>query len=128
MIEFNKDSIFNLKPIDPNSVRKDVRGLLIQGEDIIMAFKTIRDQLIFTNRRIIAVDVQGITGMKRTFATLPYSRIQFFTVETPGFAEIFSDTELYLMFSNGFTSKFEIRGSCDIGAICRAISAYVLAK
>ena len=57
MINFNKDSFWNLHPIDKESVREDVKGLLIEGEEIMQAFKTIRDQVIFTTKRIIAVDV-----------------------------------------------------------------------
>ena len=45
MINFNKDSVFNLKPIEINEVRNEVHGLLINGEEILCAFKTIRDQL-----------------------------------------------------------------------------------
>ena len=103
-----------------------VFGLLIEGEEIVAAFRTIRDQLVFTNKRIISIDVQGLTGLKKSFAIMPYSRVQFFTIQTPGFAELVSDSELYLMFSNGFTAKFEFRGSVDIGALGRTISTYVL--
>ena len=126
MINFNEDSVWNLKPIDASSVKKQVYGLLIDGEEIVAAFKTVRDQLIFTNKRVISVDVQGLTGMKKSFAILPYSKIQFFTIQTPGFAELVSDSELELMFSNGFTAKFEFRGSVDIGALSRVISSHVL--
>ena len=100
--------------------------LLIEGEEIVAAFRTIRDQLVFTNKRIISIDVQGLTGLKKSFAIMPYSKVQFFTIQTPGFAELVSDSELYLMFSNGFTAKFEFRGSVDIGALGRTISTYVL--
>ena len=124
MINFNGSSSFNLKPIDINEVRDDAKGLLLFGEEIIMAFKTIRDQLIFTNKRIIAVDVQGF-GRKKSFASLPYSKIQFFAIQTPGF-EIVPDSELFISFSNGFTTNFEFKGSVDIGEIGRAISKYVL--
>ena len=78
-ISFNKESVFNLKPIDVSEVRNDVTGLLIDGEEIIAAFKTIRDQLVFTNKRIISVDVQGLTGKRKSFTTMPYSKVQFFT-------------------------------------------------
>ncbi len=47
--------------------------------------------------------------------------------ETPGFIEIFPDSELFLMFANGFTATFEFKGRVDIGAIGRMISQYVLA-
>ena len=59
MINFNKNSLWNLTPINLNSVSNEVTGLLVAGEQPLMAFKTIRDQLIFTNKRIIAIDVQA---------------------------------------------------------------------
>ncbi len=125
-INFNKDSVFNLKPINPDYVRNEVAGLLIQNEQVLYAFQTVRDQLVFTNMRIIAIDVQGVTGKRKSFATMPYSKIQYFEVQTPGFMELFSDSELFVMFSSGFTAKFEFKGKVDIGAIGRLISTYCL--
>ena len=125
-VNFNQNSVWNLKPINADSVRAEVNGLLINGEEVVMAFQTIRDQLVFTNNRIIAVDVQGLTGMRKSFSTMPYSKIQYFTIQTPGFAELFPDSELFIMFSNSFTAKFEFKGKVDIGEIGRMISEYVL--
>ena len=125
-INFNQNSVFNLKPINVDSVRGEVRGLLIGGEEVFCAFQTVRDQLVFTNKRIISIDVQGITGKKKSFSTMPYSKIQYFSIQTPGFAELFPDSELFIMFSSGFTAKFEFKGQVDIGAIGRLISEYVL--
>ena len=92
----NQNSVFNLKPIPVDSVRREVEGLLIGGEAVAAAFQTIRDQLIFTNKRIIAIDVQGITGKRKSYTTMPYSKVQFFTIQTPGFGEIIPDSELIL--------------------------------
>lgn len=125
-INFNENVVWNLKPIDADSIRKEVNGILIPGEEVAMAFKTIRDQLVFTNKRIIAIDVQGVTSQRKSFSMLPYSKVQYFTIQTPGFAEVFSDAELFLMFSNAFTAKFEFRGNVDIAKIGRMISEYVL--
>ena len=125
-VNFNQNSVFNLKPIDPAGVRSEVAGLLVQGEEVLYAFKTIRDQLVMTNKRIIAIDVQGITGKRKSFSTMPYSKIQYFSIQTPGFIEIFPDSELFIMFSNGFTANFEFKGNVDIGAIGRMLSEYVL--
>ena len=57
---------------------------------------------------------------------MPYSKVQFFSIQTQGFLEIFPDSELYLQFANGFTATFEFKGSVDIGQIGRMISQYVL--
>ena len=125
-VNFNQNSAWNLKPISTDAVRDEVAGLLIDGEEVVMAFQTVRDQLLFTNKRIISIDVQGITGKRKSFSTLPYSKIQYFSIQTPGFAELFSDSELFIMFSNSFTAKFEFKGNVDIGKIGRMISEYVL--
>ena len=126
MINFNQNSAWNLKPINTNEVREEVNGLLIGGEEIIAAFKTLRDQLIFTNKRIISIDVQGLTGKRKSFASMPYSKILFFSIQTPGFAELISDSELTLTFSNGFVAAFEFKGDVNIGEIGRRISEFVL--
>ena len=125
-VNFNQDSVFNLKPISNDEVRGAVDGLLIADEKVEFAFKTIRDQLVFTNKRIISIDVQGITGKRKSFATMPYSKIQYFSIQTPGFMELFPDSELFVMFTNGFTAKFEFKGAVDIGKIGRMLSEYVL--
>ena len=125
-VNFNQDSVWNLKPISVDAVKDEVNGLLIGGEELVMAFQTVRDQLIFTNKRIIAVDVQGITGKRKSFSTMPYSKIQYFSIQTPGFGELIPDSELFIMFSNTFTAKFEFKGGVDIGKIGRMISEYVL--
>ena len=127
-ISFNKESVFNLKPIDVKDVRDDVKGLLIDGEEIVAAFKTIRDQLVFTNKRIISVDVQGLTGKRKSFTTMPYSKVQYFTVQTAGFLELIPDSELYIIFADGTRCRFEIQGGVDIGKVGRMISQYVLEK
>lgn len=125
-ISFNSNSVFNLKPIAVDSVRSEVAGLLIDGEEAIMAFQTIRDQLVFTNKRIISIDVQGLTGKRKSYGSMPYSRIQYFAVQTAGFIEIIPDAELFVMFNNGYTAKFDFKGNVDVGKLGRVISQYVL--
>lgn len=123
-LNFNSNSAWNLKPIEADAVRDDVKALLIDGEEVEMAFKTVRDQLVFTNKRIISIDVQGITGARKSYSTMPYSRVQYFTIQTAGFIDF--DSELFIMFSNNFTARFEFKGSVDIGKIGRMISQYAL--
>ncbi len=126
MINFNTKSVFNLKPIDASKVREDIKRLLLPDEEVIDAFKTVRDQLVFTNKRIIAVDIQGMVGKKKSYTSLPYSKIQYFSIQTPSLIEIFPDSELYLVFPDGFAATFEFKGSIDITRIIRVISEYTL--
>ncbi len=126
MVNFSNNAVFNLSPISEDKIQGMVKNLFIDGEHIIGAYKTIRDQVIFTNKRIITIDVQGITGKRKDFSTLPYSKIQYFSVQTPGFAELVPDCEMELFFTNGFVAKFEFKGNCNIIELGRIISGYVL--
>ena len=121
MINFSENAVFNLKPIDEKTVQQDVTKLFVDGEIIIGAYKTIRDQVVFT------IDVQGITGKRKDFSTLPYSKLQYFSVQTPGFAEFIPDCEMELFFTNGFKARFEFKGNCNIIELGRILSQYVLA-
>lgn len=71
MINFNKDSAWDLVPIPEKSVHPNLMRLLLPEEELVAAFKTVRDQFIFTDRRLISVDVQGITGKRVSFSILP---------------------------------------------------------
>ena len=125
-ISFNQESTWNLKPISVDAVRSEVNGLLVRDEEVVMAFQTIRDQLLFTNKRIISIDVQGLTGKRKSFSIMPYSKIQYFSIQPPGFGELIPDSELFVVFSDSFTARFEFKGNVDIGKIGRVISEYVL--
>ena len=65
MIDFNNKGFFKLKQNDEYAER--VSALLIDGEHVIDAYKSMRDGVVFTNKRIISVNVQGITGSKKRF-------------------------------------------------------------
>lgn len=126
MVNFSNNAVFNLSPIKEEQVQENVKNLFVSGETIIGVYKTVRDQVVFTNKRIITIDVQGITGKKKDYSTLPYSKIQYFSVQTPGFAELVPDCEMELYFTNGFVAKFEFKGNCNIIELGRIISSYIL--
>ncbi|MDX2319265.1 MAG: PH domain-containing protein [Moritella sp.] len=125
MIDFKNSSVFKLKPIEVSDARDDFQKFLIDGESILAAFKTVRDQVIFTNKRVIAANVQGITGSKVDYTSLPFSKVNAFSVETSGTFDLDCEIELYL--SEVGRVRFEIRGTFDIVQFNRVISEYVLA-
>jgi len=125
MIDFENGAVFKLKPIETSKAREDFHKFLIEGELIFAAFKTVRDQLVFTNKRVISANVQGITGSKVDYTSLPYSKIQAFSVETSGTLDLDCEIEFYL--SELGRVRFEIRGSFDLLAFNKLISEYVLA-
>ncbi|WP_020414216.1 PH domain-containing protein [Microbulbifer sp. SSSA007] len=124
MIDFKNSSVFKLKPIDISSARDEFNKFLIDGESIFAGFKAIRDQVVFTNKRIIAANVQGLTGSKVDYTSLPYSRIQAFSVETAGTLDM--DCEIVVYLSEVGKVEFEIKGSFDLVQFNQHISKYVL--
>ena len=123
MIDFKNGILFKLKK-ENSPVPNDVLNIFIANEEIIGYYKGLRDYVVFTNKRIIAVNVQGITGKKKDYSTLPYSKVQAFSVETAGAFDIDSELELY--FSSLGKVKFEFTGTSDIIKIGQAISNYIL--
>ena len=115
---------FNLKQIDLSKVRREVLDFLVGGEDMVQAFETIRDQVIFTTKRIIVVNVKGITGKKRSYISYPYSKVQYFGVESAGLLDI--DSELILAFTDGSKLSFDFRSNVDIIKISKCVAQFVL--
>ncbi len=124
MIDFQNATFIKLRPVPNSNFESLVTPLFVEGEQIIRAYQSIRDGVVFTNKRIISINVQGITGKKKDFTSLPYSKIQAFSVETAGVLDL--DSELELWFSGMGKVKFEFIGGADVSGICRIISSFVL--
>ncbi len=124
MIDFNNAGFFKLKVVDNSTYAPLLSGIFVDGEQIISTFKGIRDGVVFTNKRIIAINVQGLTGTKKDFTSLPYSKIQAFSVETAGVFDM--DSELDLWFSGMGKVRFEFVKNANVSAICKIISERVL--
>ncbi|HLU27150.1 MAG TPA: PH domain-containing protein [Glycomyces sp.] len=124
MIDFQNASLIKLQQVDPDGLSGDVQPLLVPNERPVAAFKGIRDYVVFTDKRVIAVNVQGMTGKKRDFTSLPYGKIQAFSVETAGRLDL--DAELELWFSGLGKVRFEFRGQVDIRMLSQLIATYAL--
>ena len=124
MSEFKNAEYLKLKVVSNETFVPMIAPMFVDGEYAIQAFQTIRDGIVFTNKRIFAINVQGITGKKKDFTSLPYSKIQAFSVETAGVLDL--DSELELWFSGLGKVKFEFTSKADITSICKIISGFVL--
>ena len=124
MIDFKNAEFLKLKPVDNSTYAPSIQPMFVNGEEIIASFKTIRDGVVFTTKRIFAINIQGITGQKVDYTSLPYSKIQAFSVETAGVIDL--DSELELWFSGLGKVKFDFVSQADVSQICRMISDRVL--
>lgn len=124
MIDFENANYLKLKPVDNSEGFKLVSPMLTNNEQIFACFKTIRDMVVFTDKRVIAINVQGITGSKKDFTSLPYRKVQAFSVETAGTFDL--DCELELWFSSVGKVRFEFKGNFDIRSFNKLIGSYIL--
>ncbi|MEU6735744.1 PH domain-containing protein [Streptomyces physcomitrii] len=91
----------NAHTVDPGKAAQEYARLLGQGEQIYGAYQLIRDTLLFTDRRLILVDKQGMTGKKVEYHSIPYRSISHFSVETAGHFDL--DAELKIWISSSTT-------------------------
>ncbi len=117
-------NLMNLKSVSVSQIRPEVSEILVPGEDIIQCFQTVRDQVLFTSKRVFVVNVQGITGKKVSYYSYPYSKVQYFGIEPAGVLDI--DSELVLVFSDGNRLQFDFKAGVNIKGICAGISKYIL--
>jgi hypothetical protein len=108
---------------DAEKVEAQLEKILISGEQVELAYQLVRDLTVLTNRRIILVDKQGLTGRKTEYVSIPYRSIVKFSVETAGHFDLDADVTLWL---SGHTDpvKLELRRSGDAAALVRLISSH----
>lgn len=94
-------------PIPP-----DVNSLLVPGEVAVAAYKTFRDSAIFTNKRLIVKDAQGITGKKVEIYSLPYSSINMWSTENAG--KIFDMSAEVELWTRAGKIKVKLQKGVDI--------------
>lgn len=124
MIDFQNGSFVKLREVSPQAFESLLTPLFVNGEQILSAYQSIRDGVVLTTKRIFVINVQGITGKKKDISSLPYSKIQAFSVETAGVLDL--DSELEIWFSGLGKVKLEFTGKTDIARICQTISQYML--
>lgn len=70
--------------------------LIFEGEQIELGFKLVRDIYVFTNKRLILIDVQGLTGSKVEYKSLPYKNISRFSLETAGTFDLDAELKIWI--------------------------------
>jgi hypothetical protein len=86
----------NASEVEPSEIEGDFAQILAGGEKIERAYQLIRDLFVFTNKRLILVDKQGITGNKVEYHSLPYKSITHFSVETAGHFDLDAELKIWI--------------------------------
>ena len=101
----------------------DVQELLINSEVAEWAFRTVRNVAIFTNKRLIVKDVQGLTGSKVEIYSLPYSSVHMWSTENAGMLDFTSEVELWTRAGN---IKIQLKRDINIRSFERLLAEYIL--
>ncbi|MBA4409562.1 MAG: PH domain-containing protein [Bacteroidota bacterium] len=116
----------NAGVVSQEELSRDYGKLLTEGEELELGFKLIRDTFIFTSKRLILVDKQGLTGSKTEFMSIAYKSISRFSIETAGTFDL--DAELKIWVSSeaapSITKKFN--KSVNVYDVQKVLAHHVL--
>ncbi|MDT0268415.1 PH domain-containing protein [Streptomyces sp. DSM 44915] len=114
----------NAHTIDPQQAYQEYAKLFGQGERVLAAYRLIRDTVLLTDRRLIMVDKQGITGKKVEYHSIPYKSISHFAVETAGHFDLDAELKIWLSSSTTPIEKTFTKG-VDIYEVQAILTQYV---
>ncbi|MBB1294997.1 PH domain-containing protein [Pseudoalteromonas sp. SR44-5] len=115
----------NASEIDDNDLEKVLANTLIEGEQVEKAYKVVRDMFIFTNKRLILLDKQGVTGSKIEMISIAYSKITKFSKESAGHFDLDAELKIWVGSDPTPISK-DFKSGDNINDVYRIISQYAL--
>ena len=113
--------------VSVDKITTEFQPLLVEGEFIEVGFKLIRDMMVFTNKRLLLVDKQGITGSKVEYMSIPYSSIRMFSKESAGMLDLDADLKIWIT-GESTPIKKEFKKGQSINDVYKVLSHYVLNK
>jgi len=120
------DKVFgNAAEVDVAEIQTEFAPILASGENVVMAYKIIRDLFVFTNKRLVLVDKQGMTGKKVDYHSLPYKSITHFAVETSGHFDMDAELKLWVSGQKEPLVK-ELKKGTDVVGVQRTLADFVL--
>jgi hypothetical protein len=115
----------NASEINIKEVQKDLDAILVAGEQVVRGFRIIRDLFIFTDKRLILIDKQGMTGRKAEYHSIPYKSISHFSVETAGTFDMDAEMKIYIS-GNMTPIQREFKRGADIQGVQKTLAQFIL--
>lgn len=115
----------NASKIDPKKIQQEFSQILAPGEVVEHAYQLIRDYFVFTDKRFVVVDKQGLTGSKIEYHSIPYKSITHFSIETAGTFDL--DAELKIWISGtALPIQKQFNKKLSIYEVQSVLASYVL--
>ena len=96
MIDFSQESIFKLDAANYDTFDHLIEPILVDGEEVEQVYQAYRDGLVLTNKRLIAINVQGLTGTKVDMTSIPFSKICMYSIETKGTIDLDAELDIWI--------------------------------
>jgi len=116
----------NAGTVSREELEKKYGQLLIDSEEIEVGFKLIRDTFIFTNKRLIILDVQGVTGKKREYKSINYKSISRFSVETAGPFDLEAELKIWISSEAEPSIRKQFNRSVNVYDVQKVLAHHVL--
>lgn len=116
----------NAGAVSQDELQKKYGQLLTEGESIELGFKLLRDTFIFTNKRLILIDVQGLTGSKTEYKSIAYKAISRFSIETAGTFELDAELKIWVSSEANPSIKKQFNKSVNVYEVQKILAHHVL--
>ncbi len=116
----------NAGSVSKEQLSKNYGKLLLENETIEMGFKLIRDTFIFTNKRLILIYIQGVTGSKTEYLSVGYKSISRFSIETAGTFELDAELKIWIASELQPSIVKQFNKSVDVYEVQKVLANYVL--
>lgn len=115
----------NAREVNIKELQAELNILLIPDENVVRGFKIIRDLFIFTDKRLILIDKQGITGKKAEYHSIPYKSISHFSIETAGSFDMDAEMKIYIS-GNMNPIEREFKRGTDVQGVQKTLAEFIL--
>lgn len=115
----------NASAADVKDLEKELSKIIGESEKIELAFKLIRDLIVFTDMRLILIDKQGLTGKKVEYLSVPYKSISRFSIETAGHFDLDAELKIWISSAELPAISKQFKKDSSIYDVQKAIASYV---
>lgn len=122
---FNK-ILGNASEVSPEKLGEKYSKLLVNEEKVELGFKLFRDVFMFTNKRLILIDVQGLTGSKVEYKSMPYKHISRFSLETAGTFDLDAELKIWISSENSPTVSKKFNSSINVYEVQKYLAEKVM--
>ncbi|BCP59303.1 PH domain-containing protein [Streptococcus parasuis] len=118
----------NASQLNNDKIEQELEHVLLDNEQVEMAFSLVRYLIVFTEYRLILVDKQGVTGKKVSYKSIPYRSISRFTVETSGHFDLDAELKIWISSATEPAEILQFKSDKSVIAIQKALATAVLVK